>query len=137
MFFFDPFDACAKLFRDEADRRVGAVILNECGRIEFESLAVYIGNVRTDVDKDCNIFVRFGVLALDGDELLLLIPRNVGTEVFRNESCRKHGAVVHDLRSNIVCFDLSEDKCFFFTDGKDDLIFGVILFRFRPSGIQR
>ena len=65
LFWLNPFNACAEFFRYKAYRRIGAIILNKCGRIKLAFLAVYISNVRADINQNCYVLTCFKILPFD------------------------------------------------------------------------
>ena len=41
LLFFNPFNACAEMLGNKADRSVGSVIFDKCRRVKFNFLSVY------------------------------------------------------------------------------------------------
>ena len=103
LFRFYPFNACAEFFGNKSNGRIRAVILNKRGGIKLDFSAVYIGDVRTDINQNRYILTCFEIFSFNRHHFFFAVPRNVCAEVFRNKSCRKHCPVINNFRAEYLC----------------------------------
>lgn len=73
-------------------------------------------------------------LARNRHNSVFSVPLDRRTEVFGNESCGEHCAVVSDYRSYVVCLLDAEYESRLFTDCEDYLVCGVR--RLLPCGVE-